>query len=101
METIFRKVSVNRRLPKDEYPVPVIVRDDRGVDYYDTTNYEDDAWNCILEGHHVMYWLEEIELPSDEQIEKQFPHSKNESEKKAMYNRRKGAKWMRDKILEN
>ena len=63
-----------------------IFGDERNLKDYDITKY-------------VTHWLEEIEMLNDEQILNQFPHSKNENEKKAMYNRRKGAKWFRDKFF--
>ena len=56
----------------------------------------------------IRWWLEEIELPNEKQIEKQFPNPKitdrnhfeySDAEVKAMYNRRKGAKWFRDFVL--
>lgn len=44
----------------------------------------------------VRFWLEEIELPTDEQIGKQFKYKSNVGYPESNIN---GAKWLRDFVL--
>lgn len=81
MNTIFRKVST--RLPNKTG----LYHTNRGmINYFNgLKTFEGKA--------HIQYWLEEVELPNDEQIEKESVGAYDET----CYI--KGAKWMRNFVL--
>lgn len=49
----------------------------------------------------VDYWLEEIELPTDKEIDSTYPLQWGSDMMLFNTDARKGAKWMRDYILKN
>ena len=62
MKTIFRKVSVKERLPKQDGDYFVYVKIDEGDELVSAIHFSVlviEEWK-----KEVVYWLEEIELPS-------------------------------------
>ena len=105
METIFRKVSVNKRLPKHGRYLT-----DWGWLNYEglfpneigTHWYEEYEPNSIPRNPN--WWFEEIQFPTDDELEKRFPTNINEASDIKGTNsdnlcKQLGAEWMRDFIL--
>lgn len=110
METIFRKVSA-KEAPKKNGNYFIAYKDNNEIVFSDSAWSKDNGWwtgvkDCMI------YWLEEIELPSDEEIEKKFlakglmiTKDGQFSEPATIemyynYLRQEGAKWMRDFVFQ-
>ena len=99
METIFRKVSVNERLPNKTGRYFCL-----GNVYGNLTSLffnNQKRWMELQDEYHPEYWLEEIELPTDEEIEKEGMKIDSQEEIHDYYNHGKmvGMKWMRRFVL--
>lgn len=102
METIFRKVSMEERLPKERKEYFVLKGTNQlfcGAKFFDGNKFP------FQEGDlPVRFWLEEIELPNDDVLEKRFPTNINEpSDIKGTNSdnlcKQLGAEWMRNFVL--
>ena len=100
METIFRKVLVEHRLPKNER-----------ITYFTNSGictHTHGQWNSIED---VKWWLEEIKLPTEEEISNEaeklnagkdengrtiFKYAFDENEQDAFIN---GATWLKECII--
>lgn len=97
METIFRKVSAKERLPfaLGDYDTNMGL-----LNYYDrhSGNWRNKAGYGTFKPD---WWFEEIELPTDEDIKKEYSYGMRvtASYQQRMDDMRKGAKWMRDFVL--
>ena len=93
MKTIFRKVSVKEKLPQQNG----ICFTSNGLNYYSA--YEGFSINKDAREKDVEWWLEEIELPTDEEIKMEFPKYGKDFTDLQFQERREGAEWMRDFVL--
>ncbi len=55
MTKLLIAVDVKDGLPKDDYPMPIICKDERGVEYYDVAIY-DGEFEHTNEEHEVTHW---------------------------------------------
>lgn len=64
METVLIKHSIENgcTLPEDEYPVPILVKDERGVKYFDAASFSDGEFVITNQEHIVIAWYEEVPL---------------------------------------
>lgn len=98
MKTIFRKVSVKDRLPNEDGEYIT----NYGSNTRLLTCNHKRKWTVQF-GDTVEvtpnYWLEEVELPTDKEIDNTFPLQYGMDILNFNTDTRKGAKWMRDNIL--
>ncbi len=92
MEKLYRKVNCSDRMPKENKECFT----DTGLATY---LLKDNQWYYVAFlrcNPQPDWWLEEIQLPNDEEIESQYCMTRYESPD---FDWMSGAKWMRDLIL--
>lgn len=98
MNTIFRRVSAKERLPKKD-GVYIALRSGYTMGDWDFKNGEWTHEGNEGVKYELEWWLEEIELPSNVEILKEFGATDSSEGDKINRMWMEGAKWMRDFVL--
>ncbi len=98
MDKIFRQISVNDRLPKNNGGIIAICSPEDGLQqlYFKDGEFLDPMDDLPM---NATAWLEEVELPTYSEIDWKYPLNANQTHKTTLnVGCRTGAKWVIDRL---